>query len=103
VFQLTIHHQIKPLTEEEKKAKLAELRQKLAEKRAAQSKDDVKANKANEVSSDQCGLRDQLTVSPQALRRKAGQVGFHDQLRADAIRTKVRSKRIWKQRRLLRR
>lgn len=102
-FQLTIHHQIKPLTEEEKKAKLAELRQKLAEKRAAQSKDDVKANKANEVASDQCGLRDQLTVSSQALRRKAGQVGFHSQDRADTIRTKVRSKRIWKQRRLLRR
>jgi len=45
------------LTEEEKKAKLAELRQKLAEKRAKQSKEDVQANKANE-----------------ALRRKAGQV-----------------------------
>jgi hypothetical protein len=45
------------LTEEEKKAKLAELRQKLAEKRAKQSKEDAVANKANE-----------------ALRRKAGQV-----------------------------
>lgn len=98
--QLTLHHQIKPLTEEEKKAKLAELRQKLAEKRAAQSKDDAKANKANEVSSDECGMRDQLTVPPQALRRKAGQVGLHDQDRADTFRTKVRSKRIWKQRRL---
>jgi hypothetical protein len=42
--------QIKPLTEEEKKAKLAELRQKLAEKRAAQSQDDAKAQRANEVS-----------------------------------------------------
>jgi ribosomal protein L29 len=49
--------QIKPLTEEEKKAKLAELRQKLAEKRAKQSKEEVQVNKANE-----------------ALRRKAGQV-----------------------------
>ena len=44
------------MTEEEKKAKLLELRQKLAEKRAAQSQEDVKAAKANE-----------------ALRRKAGQ------------------------------
>lgn len=42
--------QIKPLTEEEKKAKLAELRQKLAEKRAAQAKVDAKENKANDVS-----------------------------------------------------
>jgi ribosomal protein L29 len=42
--------QIKPLTEEEKKAKLADLRQKLAEKRAVQAKDDGKAQKANEVS-----------------------------------------------------
>lgn len=41
--------QIKPLTEEEKKAKLAELRQKLAEKRAGQAKEDAVANKANEV------------------------------------------------------
>lgn len=42
--------QIKPLTEEEKTAKLAELRQKLAEKRAGQAKLDIEANKANEVS-----------------------------------------------------
>ncbi|WWC62199.1 uncharacterized protein I303_104794 [Kwoniella dejecticola CBS 10117] len=48
--------EIKPLTEEEKKAKLAELREKLAIKRAAQAKVDAKDNKANE-----------------ALRRKAGQ------------------------------
>lgn len=101
--QLTLHHQIKPLTEEEKKAKLAELRQKLAEKRAAQSKDDIKANKANEVGSHQSGLRYQLTVPPQALRRKAGQVGLHDQDRADTFRTKAKSRRIWKQRRLLKR
>ncbi|KAK8864686.1 hypothetical protein IAR55_001938 [Kwoniella newhampshirensis] len=48
--------EIKPLTEDEKKAKLAELREKLALKRAAQSVEEQKANKANE-----------------ALRRKAGQ------------------------------
>ncbi|WRT66668.1 uncharacterized protein IL334_003628 [Kwoniella shivajii] len=48
--------EIKPLTEEEKKAKLADLREKLAIKRAAQAKIDAKDNKANE-----------------ALRRKAGQ------------------------------
>ncbi|RXK35574.1 DNA-binding protein [Tremella mesenterica] len=48
--------EIKPLTEEEKKAKLTELREKLAIKRAAQEKEDQKSNKANE-----------------ALRRKAGQ------------------------------
>lgn len=48
--------QIKPLTEEEKKAKLAELREKLAAKRAAQGKEDEKAARANE-----------------AIRRKAGQ------------------------------
>lgn len=41
--------QIKPLTEEEKKAKLEELRSKLAEKRAVQGKEDEKAQKANEV------------------------------------------------------
>lgn len=37
------------MTEEEKKTKLQELREKLAEKRAVQSKEEVKANKANEV------------------------------------------------------
>lgn len=42
--------QIKPLTEEEKKAKLAELRQKLAEKRTAQAKVDAKENRENDVS-----------------------------------------------------
>lgn len=47
------------MTEEEKKAKLQELREKLAEKRALQAKEDVKATKANE-----------------ALRRKAGQVSI---------------------------
>jgi ribosomal protein L29 len=56
--------QIKPLTEEEKKAKLAELRQKLAEKRAKQSVEEIQVNKANE-----------------ALRRKAGQVRSLDIVR----------------------
>lgn len=42
--------QIKPLTEEEKKAKLAELREKLAAKRAVQSKEDEKSARANEAS-----------------------------------------------------
>jgi hypothetical protein len=50
------------LTEEEKKGKLIELREKLAEKRAKQSKEEVQVNKANE-----------------ALRRKAGQVSFPNQ------------------------
>ncbi|CAK9781187.1 hypothetical protein CC85DRAFT_289009 [Cutaneotrichosporon oleaginosum] len=48
--------EIKPLTAEEKAAKLIELKEKLAAKRAAQSKEDEKAARANE-----------------ALRRKAGQ------------------------------
>ncbi|KAJ9474307.1 C2H2-type domain-containing protein [Pseudozyma hubeiensis] len=48
--------EIKPLTEEEKKAKLEELRNKLALKRAAQSKIDAEESKANEK-----------------IRRKAGQ------------------------------
>lgn len=47
---------MKPLTEEEKKAKLAELREKLAAKRKLQSKEDEKQQRANE-----------------AIRRKAGQ------------------------------
>ncbi|KAG7529174.1 hypothetical protein FFLO_05761 [Filobasidium floriforme] len=45
-----------PLTEEERKAKLEDLRKKLVEKRARQAEEDTKANKANEI-----------------LRRKAGQ------------------------------
>jgi hypothetical protein len=53
--------QIKPLTEEEKKAKLDELRAKLAEKRAMQSKDDAKDQRANEVSFR--NLDDKLTFS----------------------------------------
>ena len=40
--------EIAPLTEEERKAKLEELRQKLAEKRAAQAEEDKAANKRNE-------------------------------------------------------
>ncbi|KAK4687826.1 UBX domain-containing protein 1/4, partial [Tremellales sp. Uapishka_1] len=39
---------IKPLTEEEKKEKLADLRKKLAEKRARQAGEQAKENKANE-------------------------------------------------------
>jgi hypothetical protein len=42
--------QIKPLTEEEKRTKLAEMRQKVAEKRAAQAQVDAKENRANDVS-----------------------------------------------------
>lgn len=39
-----------PLSEEEKKARLDDLRQKLAEKRARKAQEDAKADKANEVS-----------------------------------------------------
>jgi hypothetical protein len=49
-LQLANTTQIKPLTEEEKKAKLAELREKLAAKRAVQSKEDEKSARANEAS-----------------------------------------------------
>ena len=79
--------QIKPLTEEEKKAKLQELREKLAAKRAVQSKEEEKANKANE-----------------ALRRKAGQASSGPTLVWIAsvgliwCRIKQRLKRIWRQR-----
>lgn len=41
--------EIKPLTEEEKKQRLADMRKKLAEKRAAQSKVDAEEAKANEM------------------------------------------------------
>lgn len=41
--------EIKPLTEEEKNARLAELRTKLAEKRAGQSQEDKLDRKKNEV------------------------------------------------------
>lgn len=47
--------EIKPLTEEEKTQKLAELREKMAAKRAVKTKEEIKENKANE-----------------AIRRKAG-------------------------------
>ena len=40
---------IKPLTEEEKKAKLAELREKMAQKRAAKQTQELLENKANEA------------------------------------------------------
>jgi len=51
---------------------LAELRQKLAEKRAVQSKEDLVANKANEVG--QINIAAHMTAdTAQNLRRKAGQ------------------------------
>ena len=49
--------QIKPLTEEEKKEKLAELRARMASKRQVKAKEDAKEAQANE-----------------AIRRKAGKV-----------------------------
>lgn len=49
--------QIKPLTEEEKKQKLAELREKMAAKRAVKAKEEAKEARANE-----------------AIRRKGGKV-----------------------------
>jgi len=51
--------QIKPLTEEEKKQKLAELREKMAAKRAVKAKQEAEEAKANEI-----------------IRRKGGQVYF---------------------------
>jgi hypothetical protein len=55
---------VKPLTEEEKQQKLAELREKMTEKRSKKAKLDAEENKANE-----------------ALRRKAGKVSLlHCQL-----------------------
>jgi len=48
---------VKPLTEEERKEKLAELREKMAEKRAVKTKQEAKENLANE-----------------AIRRKSGKV-----------------------------
>lgn len=45
--------EITPLTEEQKKEKLAELRHKAAEKKSAQSEEDKLANKRNEVSAEQ--------------------------------------------------
>ena len=46
-----------PLTEEERKAKLEDLRKKLVEKRAKQAEDDAKANRANEVGPDSVPFR----------------------------------------------
>ena len=51
--------QVKPLTEEEKKQKLAELREKMTAKRAVKAKEDAKEHLANE-----------------AIRRKAGKVSM---------------------------
>ena len=51
--------QIKPLTEEEKKERLAELRQRMDEKRARKKEEELKEQKVNEN-----------------LRRKAGKAGY---------------------------
>ncbi len=55
-----MYTQIKPLTEEEKKQKLAELKEKMAVKRVVKAKEDAKETLANE-----------------AIRRKAGKVCAH--------------------------
>jgi len=47
--RLLILIQIKPLTEEEKKQKLEDLRVKMAEKRATKAKQELLENKANEM------------------------------------------------------
>ena len=54
-----IYLKIKPLTEEEKSQKLAELREKMTEKRARKAAEEAKEAKANEL-----------------IRRKAGKVRF---------------------------
>jgi UBX domain-containing protein 1/4 len=46
---LTFPPKIKPLTEEEKKEKLAELRAKMAEKRSKKAEEETKDAKANEL------------------------------------------------------
>lgn len=58
-----------PLTEEERKAKLEDLRKKLVEKRAKQAEDDTKANKANEVS---LGIYLRFAVAALRVRWKGG-------------------------------
>lgn len=72
--------EIKPLTEDEKKERLAQMRQKLAEKRAAQSQVDSEESKANEkVRREARGARSKHLVGidsppcPPQIRRKAGQ------------------------------
>ncbi len=55
--------QIKPLTEEEKKQRLTELREKMAEKRQKKAQEELKEHKANEE-----------------LRRKAGKVSVSQYL-----------------------
>jgi len=55
--QVTPTSQIKPLTEEEKKQKLAELREKMAAKRSVKAQQEAKEARANE-----------------AIRRKSGKV-----------------------------
>ncbi|KAI0730979.1 ubiquitin-related domain-containing protein [Earliella scabrosa] len=65
--------EIRPLTEEEKKQKLAELREKMAAKRAVKAKEDAKENLANE-----------------AIRRKAGRD-------MNAIREEMKQKELIKE------
>jgi hypothetical protein len=70
------------LTEEEKKQKLAELREKMAAKRATKAVEEAKEAKANET-----------------LRRKTGKVGLIDifcDSNSSAARTWARSKKKWK-------
>ncbi|EGN97022.1 hypothetical protein SERLA73DRAFT_185304 [Serpula lacrymans var. lacrymans S7.3] len=70
--------EVKPLTEEEKVQKLAELREKMAAKRAVKAKEEAKENKANE-----------------ALRRKAGKDmnKVKEDLQAKEIQKEVEQKR----------
>ena len=55
--------EIAPLTEEEKKAKLAELREKVKEKKASQADADKEAAKVNEVSPCKAGSLQQALIS----------------------------------------
>lgn len=89
------HPQIKPLTEEEKKAKLEELRTKLAEKRAMQSKEDVKDQRANEVSPSSSSRFSGIWLTFQQLRRKAGQDQgkIREEMRAKEMAKDVERKR----------
>ncbi|THG96071.1 hypothetical protein EW026_g5690 [Hermanssonia centrifuga] len=69
--------EIKPLTEEEKKQKLAELRDKMAAKRAVKAKEEAKEHKANE-----------------AIRRKSGKCDPKD---INEIREELKQKEIIKE------
>ena len=73
--------QIKPLTEEEKKARLDELRAKMAEKRATKGKQELEDNKANEAlrrkaGKEQGDIKEDLKLkeaNKEALERKRGE------------------------------